>query len=159
MIKPITVGVTSLFLIGGIVVNIILKDAPFNYNLKIVSQMQRNAFLSSTPFIVLMNIVSNLFNPIACAGYVLAFYVVSHRKMEILVFLLWFIILSVGLSFMKALIHQARPYWMGGSHVDMLEWTCYTEYGCPSGHSMLGLILIEFIIRFINRTMEVSRFR
>ena len=33
----------------------------------------------------------------------------------------------------------------------MLEWTCYTEYGCPSGHSMLGIILIEFIIRFFAR--------
>ena len=33
----------------------------------------------------------------------------------------------------------------------MLEWTCYSQYGCPSGHSMLGIILIEFIIRFFAR--------
>ena len=82
--------------------------------------MQANSFLSSGFFIVLMNIVSNLFNPIACAGYILGFYVISHRKMELLVFLLWFIIMSVGLSFLKALFHQARPYWIEGSGVKML---------------------------------------
>jgi membrane-associated phospholipid phosphatase len=30
----------------------------------------------------------------------------------------------------------------------MLEWTCYTEYGMPSGHSMMAIILMEFIVRF-----------
>jgi sphingosine-1-phosphate phosphatase 1 len=30
----------------------------------------------------------------------------------------------------------------------MWEWTCYTEFGCPSGHAMLGLVLIEFIIHY-----------
>ena len=49
---------------------------------------------------------------------------------------------------------QARPYWIAGSGVQMLEWTCYTEYGCPSGHSMLGIVLIEFIIRFFARVHQ-----
>jgi membrane-associated phospholipid phosphatase len=34
----------------------------------------------------------------------------------------------------------------------MLEWTCYSEFGSPSGHSMLGLILMEFIARFFMRS-------
>lgn len=33
----------------------------------------------------------------------------------------------------------------------MLEWTCYTEFGCPSGHSMMGIILLEFMLRFFAR--------
>jgi len=37
---------------------------------------------------------------------------------------------------------QPRPYWNPIAGVKMLEWTCYSEYGCPSGHSMLGLILM-----------------
>ena len=39
----------------------------------------------------------------------------------------------------------------------MLEWVCYTEYGCPSGHSMLGLVIIEFLIRYCARTSETMR--
>lgn len=39
----------------------------------------------------------------------------------------------------------------------MLEWTCYSEFGCPSGHSMLGLILMEFIVRFFIRSYECAR--
>lgn len=112
MLKLAIVASTLLFLVGGFIVNLLLREAPFNYNLLIVPKLQADSFLSSSAFIILMNIVSNLFNPIACAGYILAFYVISHRKMELLVFLIWFIFISVGLSFMKALIHQARPYWM-----------------------------------------------
>jgi hypothetical protein len=33
----------------------------------------------------------------------------------------------------------------------MIEWTCYTEYGMPSGHSMLAIVLMEFILRFFAR--------
>lgn len=36
----------------------------------------------------------------------------------------------------------------------MLEWTCYTEYGLPSGHSMLGLILMQFVLRFFARSYK-----
>ena len=41
----------------------------------------------------------------------------------------------------------------------MKEWTCYTEYGMPSGHSMLAIVLMEFIIRFFARTRKfVAKF-
>lgn len=30
----------------------------------------------------------------------------------------------------------------------MLEWTCYTEYGNPSGHSALVIVLLDFFVRF-----------
>lgn len=129
-------------LLIGFVMNIIMNTAPFNYNLQVVPGLQENGFLGSSGFLILMNIFSNLLNPIVCAGYILFFYLFSNRKLEVLIFLMWFIILSVLLSFLKEIIHQARPYWMKGSGVKMLEWTCYTEYGCPSGHSMLGLVLI-----------------
>jgi len=48
-----------------------------------------------------MNIISNLFNPIVCAGYILIFFLISYRKLEILVFLVWFIFLSYFLSVLK----------------------------------------------------------
>ena len=81
MVRFIILITTSIALLGGLAVNIWARDAPFNYNQQIVPKMQANSFLSSDFFIILMNIVSNLFNPIACAGYILAFYVISHRKM------------------------------------------------------------------------------
>lgn len=41
----------------------------------------------------------------------------------------------------------------------MFEWTCYTEFGCPSGHSMMGIILLEFIVRFFARVHKfVSKY-
>jgi membrane-associated phospholipid phosphatase len=39
----------------------------------------------------------------------------------------------------------------------MLEWTCYSEFGCPSGHAMLGLLLLEFIVRFFIREYKGAR--
>lgn len=36
----------------------------------------------------------------------------------------------------------------------MLEWTCYTEYGSPSGHSMLSIVLLEFLVRFLSKKYE-----
>jgi membrane-associated phospholipid phosphatase len=33
----------------------------------------------------------------------------------------------------------------------MLDWTCYTEYGSPSGHSMLSIVLLEFLVRFLSK--------
>lgn len=33
----------------------------------------------------------------------------------------------------------------------MLEWTCYTEYGAPSGHSALAIVLLDFLVRFVCR--------
>jgi len=40
----------------------------------------------------------------------------------------------------------------------MIEWTCYTEFGMPGGHSMLAIVLMEFILRFFARVNKfVSR--
>jgi membrane-associated phospholipid phosphatase len=33
----------------------------------------------------------------------------------------------------------------------MKSWICYTEFGCPSGHSWMGLVLMEFIVKFLAR--------
>ncbi|MBS1889857.1 MAG: phosphatase PAP2 family protein [Actinobacteria bacterium] len=38
----------------------------------------------------------------------------------------------------------------------MLEWTCYTEYGSPSGHSMLSIVLLEFLVRFMTRKIKCA---
>lgn len=53
---------------------------------------------------VFMNLVSVLFDPPVCAGYLAALWLFSARRLEIMVFLLWFIFMSWVLSVMKCLI-------------------------------------------------------
>lgn len=71
---------TTAFAISAFVINTWYSWEMFKYNLNIVPQMQANSFLGSSGFLALMNIVSNLFNPIVCAGYIMAFYLLSHRR-------------------------------------------------------------------------------
>lgn len=71
----------TAFFLAGFVVNIISNEALFNYNLQIVPQLQANSILGSQSFLVFMNIVSNVFNPILCAGYIIIFYLLSYRKL------------------------------------------------------------------------------
>lgn len=54
-------------------------------------------------------------------------------------------------STFSLIFSQARPYWVPNNSIESLEWNCYYEYGCPSGHSMMGLIIMEFILRFFSR--------
>lgn len=58
------------------------------------------------------------------------------------IFVMAFIPIKNGFWVFISGLRQARPYWIKESGMKMLEWTCYTEYGMPSGHSMLGLVLM-----------------
>jgi len=87
-----------MFLIG-FVLNITIDNPLYNANLNIVPTWQDK--LGSSGFITFMNIISNIFNPVICAGYIAIFWLISYRKLEILVFLVWFIFLSFLLSILK----------------------------------------------------------
>lgn len=97
-----------------------------------------------------MNIISNIFNPVLCAGYILVLYLLTARKLEVIAFLIWFLFLSWMVSLLKQVYQQPRPFWVS-KDVQMLEWTCYTEYGSPSGHSALAIVLLDFLVRFACR--------
>ena len=113
-------AITTAFFIAAFVLNITSNQALYNFNLHKVPILQNNHALGSKAFITFMNIISNIFNPVVCAGYILIFYLVSYRKLEILCFLIWFIFLSWVLSILKMAIHQARPYWISSSGIKML---------------------------------------
>lgn len=68
---------------------------------------------------VFMNLVSLVFDPMVCAGYIFIIYLISYRKFEILIFLVWFFLLSWILGFLKMVIHQGRPFWVPGTQVQM----------------------------------------
>lgn len=73
--------ITTVFFIAGFVINITSNQAFYNLNLNVVPNWQKNSIIGSDGFIVFMNIVSNIFNPVICAGYVLLFFLISYRKL------------------------------------------------------------------------------
>jgi hypothetical protein len=93
--------VSTLFFIASFALNLTSATSLYNVDLNIVPGMQDNASLGSTAFIDFMNIISNIFNPVICAGYVALFWLISCKKLEVMVFLVWFIFLSWILAVLK----------------------------------------------------------
>lgn len=70
----------TIFFLIGFVLNITSNQAMFNTNLNVVPHLQAE-YTKSSGLTVFMNIVSNVFNPVLCAGYILVFFLVSYRKL------------------------------------------------------------------------------
>ncbi len=96
--------ITSISFTVGFILNITSDTALYNLDLNVVPKMQSNDILGSKGFIDFMNVISNVFNPVICAGYVALFWLISSRKLEIMVFLVWFIFLSWLLAILKMAI-------------------------------------------------------
>ena len=72
---------TTVFFICAFVLNILMNEPLYNTNLNVVPKLQTDNVLGSHAFLVFMNIVSNVFNPVVCAGYIVIFFIVSYRKL------------------------------------------------------------------------------
>ena len=116
---------TALFVIG-FVINITSDSSLYNLDLNVVGVWQRDQVLGSEGFMQFMNVVSELFDPPICAGYIALFWVVSARKMEIMVFLVWFISLSWLLSIFKAAIQYLSRYSANLGHSGKAQLTPIT---------------------------------
>jgi hypothetical protein len=100
--------IAALLFVGGFVVNL-TSDLPlYNADLNVVGDWQQS--LNSAGFMDFMNVVSNIFNPVICAGYVALFWIVSSRKLEIMTFLVWFIFLSWLLTILKSIIQYVPAH-------------------------------------------------
>lgn len=133
--------ICTAFFIVSFVLNIVSSTAAYNYDLNVIPSMQTGPIMGTNGFNVFMNLVSVIFNPMICAGYIFILYLITYRKLEVIAFLIWFFFLSWLLGILKLAIQQARPYWLNEG-VLMKSWTCFTDYGCPSGHSMLAIIIL-----------------
>lgn len=72
-----------------------------------------------------------------------------HRKVTALVFMVYFIFNVYLMSLMKASFQEPRPFWYS-DEVRELEWGCPDEFGNPSGHSWLVVVIYEpFITDFV----------
>jgi hypothetical protein len=125
-------SLASALFIAGLVLNITSYQALFQVTLDVVPQMQKD--IGSDALTIFMNIVSNLFNPVVCAGYIIIIYVVTCRKLEILVFLIWFVFLSFILSLLK----QVLQYFL--HNPDNQDLTGFPmTYRCSSGLAILSM--------------------
>ena len=103
-IKLILVILTAVFFIAGFVLNITSDQSLYNEDLNIVPIWQANSVLGSTGFLDFMNIVSIVFDPPVCAGYLALFWLLSSRRLEIMVFLVWFTFMCWILAILKSAI-------------------------------------------------------
>jgi hypothetical protein len=73
--------ITAIIFIAAFVINITSDDSLYNIDLNVVPAMQDNSSLGSTVFLNFMNVISNIFNPVICAGYIVIFWLISSRKL------------------------------------------------------------------------------
>lgn len=103
--RKLTHFITALlFFVVAFTLNISSNSSLYNEDLNIVPTWQDNSVIGSTGFMDFMNVVSLLLDPPVCAAYVALFWLISSRKLEIMVFLIWFIFLSWVLSVLKSAI-------------------------------------------------------
>jgi hypothetical protein len=67
-------------------------------------------------------------------------FLLSKIRIRVMVFISFFILNTYFMTILKAAYHEARPFWYSKS-INQLEWTCPREYGNPSGHSWLCVVL------------------
>ena len=91
--------VAMTFFVVGFVFSFVYYPPVFSKSTEITISLQTN--ITSKVFQFLMNIVSNLFNPVVCAGYILILYLLTARKLEVVAFLIWFLFLSWMISLLK----------------------------------------------------------
>ncbi|EAS03698.1 PAP2 superfamily protein (macronuclear) [Tetrahymena thermophila SB210] len=140
----ILLGLSIFLIVLSTILNILFQNTIFNTSLDVQQSIQKNMDVEFLKF--LMNIISNFVNPTIVIGLLILIFAFSRKKFEILNFLLYFAFVSYICSIMKTLFASPRPYWVGNK-VSQWEWVCYQEYGNPSGHSLLGPIFYEFILR------------
>lgn len=105
-LKLLILLVASLFAVTGFCISFLYYESVYALNQRIVHSLQHT--FTSTAFKTFMNIVSNIFNPTVCAGYILILYVMTARKLEVIAFLLWFLFLSWTISILKQLFQYLK---------------------------------------------------
>ncbi len=80
-LRLIILSITSLIFLTSFVLNITLSQPLYDYNLNVVPILQSNPSLGSSAFMTFMNIISLVFDPMICAGYIFIIYLVSYRKL------------------------------------------------------------------------------
>ena len=129
-----------LFLLTYIIADCFFRDSAFSSSNAFAASLQ--ASLSSYFFQIFFIIFCNILYPVVTAVLLMSFYAISSEKTKILAFFLYFFMITYLCSILKLIYHDPRPYWVS-SKVQAFE--CYSEYGNPSGHSMMSIVLFGVI--------------
>ena len=138
--KPLIFLVSSLFIICYIIADCIFREIAFRNSNEFVIRLQ--AKLSSQFFEVFFIIFCDILYPIIAAALLILYYALTFQKVKTLAFIIYFILITYSCSVLKILYHDPRPYWEN-SAVEAKE--CYSEFGNPSGHSMMSIVMIGMI--------------
>lgn len=75
--------------------------------------------------------------PVVIAAILMIYYALSSIKVKALSFFIYFCLIAYFCSVVKIIYHDPRPYWVSDS---VNAYECYSEYGNPSGHSMMAIL-------------------
>jgi len=127
-------------MIAYIIADCFFRDSAFTDSNTFAVHLQSN--LSSNFFEIFFIIFCDLLYPIIAAALLILYYALTFQKVKTLAFIIYFIIISYLCSILKIFYHDPRPYWVN-SQVEAK--VCYSEYGNPSGHSMMSILLFGMI--------------
>ena len=132
--------ICTILIIAYIIADCFFRDAAFKDSNDFVVHLQSD--LSSYFFDVFFIIFCDILYPIVAGALLMLYYALTFQKVKTLAFILYFILITYICSIMKIFYHDPRPYWEDSS-IEAKE--CYSEYGNPSGHSMMSILLFGMI--------------
>lgn len=132
--------ISTLLIIVYIISDIFFKESAFEDSNNFVIHLQST--LSSYFFEVFFKIFCDILNPMIAATLLTLYYALTLQKIKTLSFILYFILITYFCSIVKIIYHDPRPYW---TNHEVQAFECYSEFGNPSGHSMLSILLCGMI--------------
>ena len=91
---------------------------------------------------IVMKIFTNIVNPQVATCYLIVFLIISKFKKMVFKFFFFCSFVVYAMMCLKSIFHDPRPY-MVNRNIKPLEK--YAEYGNPSGHVLMGHIVINYI--------------
>lgn len=132
-------------MIAYIIADCFFRDDAFKDSNNFTINLQKK--LSSEFFTWFFIIFCDILHPIVASALLILYYALTLQKIKTLSFIIYFIGITYVCSVLKIIYHDPRPYWEN-SDVEAKE--CYSEYGNPSGHSMMSILLFGmFWMRYI----------
>lgn len=130
----------SLLMVIYIIADCYFRDKAFEDSNRFAAEAQEK--LGTGFFKIFFIIFCDILHPIAIGAILMVYYAFSPNKIKTLAFFLYFFLITYLCSIIKMIYHNPRPYWVS-PNVQALE--CYSEYGNPSGHSMMSVIFFVFL--------------
>jgi membrane-associated phospholipid phosphatase len=86
-----------------------------------------------------MKMLTNIVNPQGCAGALLICLIIAKDKLKMFNFFFFAACVTFFTMCLKSYIADPRPYF---ENYDIIPLEDYAEYGNPSGHVMMGYIIV-----------------